>query len=531
MAFMQRFKRGVLLLGFMLVCVFLAACNGEEGGDAAAGDAKGGEKAANKDELVIAVNENFISMDPHNTGDTNSGSAQGAMLEGLLGFDEEGQIIPVLATEYSISDDAKEFTFKLRENVKFHDGEEFNADAVKVSFERIMNDEGLRLNSRGFNLVENIEVVNDHEIKVILKEPYGPMVTRFASAKILSPKLVQEDIDSIPKKPVGTGPFKFVEWVQGDHLTIEKFEDYWEPADRVAKITYKPVPENGSRVAMLKTGEAGLIYPLPAQNMKELSGSDVAEIKTVPSTIANYVSINTFKKPFDDQRVRQAFNYAVNKDAYIKVVKSELGLPLDSIIPSKTIHYEKQELYEHDVEKAKSLLKEAGYADGLDVEIWGNTNSDTMKGMQFIQQQLGEIGVNVEIKSMEEGTLSDEIYGAQTPEEAKLQMWYVSWSSYASDVTNATKPLFHSTSFPPNGANTAYYDNPQADELMDAANSSSDEAEQAKYYAELQETVYKDAPWIFLGVDEIVYGLNKELSGVYVSPTGSIDVRNAAYGQ
>lgn len=528
---MQKFKRGIYLLGLLMVCVFMAACSDEGEGDAAASDAKAGEGAANKDELVIAVNENFISMDPHDTGDTNSGSAQQAMLEGLLGFDEEGQIIPVLATEYSISDDAKEFTFKLRENVQFHDGEAFNAEAVKVSFERIMNDEGLRLNSRGFNLIEKIEIVNDYEVKVILKEPYGPMVTRFASAKILSPKVVQEDVDSIPKNPVGTGPFKFVEWVQGDHLTVEKFEDYWEPADRVAKLTFKPVPENGSRVAMLKTGEAGLVYPLPAQNMKELSGSDVAEIKTVPSTIAHYVSLNTFKKPFDDERVRQAFNYAVNKDAFIKVVKSDLGLPLDSIIPSKTIHYEKQEIYEHDIEKAKSLLKDAGYADGLEVEIWGNTNSDTMKGMQFIQQQLGEIGVKVEIKSMEEGTLSDEIYGAQTPEDAKLQMWYVSWSSYASDVTNATKPLFHSTSFPPNGANTAYYNNPRADELMDAANSSSDEAEQAKYYAELQEKVYQDAPWIFLGVDEIVYGVNKEVSGVSVSPTGSIDVRDAKFGE
>lgn len=539
-------QRGVEEMNFVrnfvwlfAVVLFLVACSSNDESSSSSSDVasdSGTNNEANtsnntgsgdSNELVIGVNENFISMDPHNTGDTNSNSVQSAMLEGLLGFDGEGKIIEVLATEYSVSDDALEYTFKLREGVKFHDGEDFNAEAVKANFERIMNDDSLRLYSRGFNIIKSVDAVSEYEVKVTLTEPYGPMITRFAVAKIISPKMLSEELSEVPKKVVGTGPYQFVEWVQGDHLTIERFDEYWDGSDRVNKITYKPVPENGSRVAMLKTGEAHVIYPVPAQNMAELESNEDVQIKTVPSTIARYVSLNTFKEPLNNEKVRQALNYAIDKDAFLKVVNSGLGVPLDSIIPSKTLFYEKQEMYNYDVEKAKSLLAEAGYADGFEIEIWGNTNSDTMKGMQFIQQQLKNINVKVDIKSMEEATLSDEIYGAQTPEEAKLMMWYVSWSSYPSDVTNATKPLFHSGSFPPNSANTAYYNNPETDKLMDEANSISDETKQASLYSQLQKEIYADAPWIFLGVDEVVYGVRSDVSGVVVNPTGGLDVRDA----
>ncbi|MEH7224952.1 glutathione ABC transporter substrate-binding protein [Bacillus sp. JJ1566] len=519
---MSRSKYWKVLLLVVFSAVFFVGCSSKE---------SGGEKEENskkvEQELVIAVNENFISMDPHNTGDTNSNSVQSAMLEGLLGSDEEGKIIKQLAEDYSISEDALVYTFKLRQGVKFHDGEEFNAENVKANFERIINDDSLRLNSRGFNLIKNIEILSDYEIKVTLKEPYAGMLTRFVSAKILSPKVLEGGSEEIGKKPVGTGPFKFVEWVQGDHLTVERFDEYWDKKDRVKKITYKPVPENGSRVAMLKTGEAHVIYPLPSQNIKELEGNKDVEVQKIPSTIARYVSINTMKEPYDDVRVRQALNYAVSKDAFISVVNAGFGLPLDSIIPSKTLHYEKQEVYEQDIEKAKKLLKEAGLEDGFKAEIWGNTNSDTMKGMQFIQQQLKEIGVDVEIKSMEEGTLSDEIYGAQTPEDTKLQMWYVSWSAFPSDPTNATKPLFYGGSFPPNGANTAYYKNDQVDKWIEEVNKTPDESKQTAIYSDIQSTIYNDAPWIFLGVDEILAGKRTNVEGVFISPTGGINVLDA----
>ena len=512
---------------FSLALIVLVGCSEEENKSDKGNDGVDSSGSSKDEKLVIAVNENFISMDPHNTGDTNSNSVQSAMLEGLLGVDNDGKIINVLAEEHSVSEDALTYSFKLKENVKFHDGEAFNADAVKKNYERIMNDDTIRLNSRGFNNIVSIEVLNEYELTVTLKEPNAGMETRLVSAKILSPKLLEKGTEEIAKNPVGTGPFKFVEWVQGDHLTVERFDDYWDKSDGVKTITYKPVPENGSRVAMLKTGEAHVVYPLPIQNIKEMESNQDIDVVTIPSTIARYVSINTTKGPLSDVKVRQAFNYAVSKEAFISVVNAGYGLPLDSILPSKTLHYKQQKAYDHDIEKAKSLLKEAGYENGFKTEIWGNTNSDTMKGMQFIQQQLKEIGVEVEIKSMEEGTLSDEIYGAQTPEESKLQMWYVSWSAFPSDTTNAVKPLFSSASFPPNGSNTAYYKNGKVDDWITEVNNVVDLSEQEAIYANIQDTIYEDAPWIFLGVDEIITGVRTGVSGVHITPDGGINVNKA----
>lgn len=183
-------------LVFVILCtLLLAACAEKDNSNASNTGEKStteSDTASSKNELVIAVNENFISMDPHNTGDTNSSSVQETMLEGLLGFDADGQIMKVLADDYSISEDALEYTFKLQEGVTFHDGEQFNAEAVKANIERIMNDESLRLYSRGFSLISKVEILGDYEIKVTLKEPYGPMITRFGVAKMISPKMIKE---------------------------------------------------------------------------------------------------------------------------------------------------------------------------------------------------------------------------------------------------------------------------------------------------------------------------------------------------
>ena len=151
-------------------------------------------------------------------------------------------------------------------------------------------------------------------------------------------------------------------------------------------ITFKPVPENGSRIAMLKTGEADFIYPMPTEQVSEVEGDSNIVIDKIDSTIVRYITLNTMKKPYDDLKVRQAINYAIDKDAYIKVVKSGLGSKLKSSMSSMTQHYSEQSGYDYDLEKAKSLLAEAGYPDGFEAELWGENDSETMKGMQFIQR-------------------------------------------------------------------------------------------------------------------------------------------------
>lgn len=518
----NKWIRLMILLGIIVV---VSACSSDANSDNDQGNKGEGDK-----ELTIAIDQNFVTLDPQNAGDTVSIFGTRAMYEGLVGFNEHMEIEPVLAEDYQVSDDALTYTFQLRKDVTFHDGEPFNADAVKANYERIIDEDNDLRAKRNLQYVEKLEVINEYEVAFILNQPFSAMLNKFAMVPFISPKALEDDEKDIALHPVGTGPFKFIEWNQGDSLVLEKYNDYWNAANSDAeKVTFKPVPENGSRAAMLKTGEADFVYPVPQQDIKELESNSDVVIEKTPSTIARYVSINTFKEPFNNEKVRKAMNYAVNKDAYIKVVKNGYGNILDSTMSTETQYYTKQEPYEFNLEKAKDLLTEAGYENGFEAEIWGNTSSETLQGMEFIKQQLAEIGIDVTIKSMEEGTLSDEIYTPQTPKDAKVQMWYVSWSPSSGDADGATRSLFSSEYFPPNGANTAYYNNSDVNTWIHVANETSNIDEQEEIYANIQSTVYREAPWIFLATDTILSGHRKNLEGVYVLPDGSVSIKNAQF--
>ena len=526
-----RGKRWSLVTMLLTFALALSACGGgtKESGGSDAGSSGGGDVKAveksNKD-VVIAINANFITLDPHNASDTHSISASRSMYEGLMGFNEKMELVPVLAESHEISKDGLTYTFKLQKNVKFHDGTDFNAEAVKANLDRIMSEENnLRLR-KSFAKVSEVQTPDDSTVVFTLTEPYNAFLNKMAMALMISPKSITDGAD-LAKNPVGTGPYKFKEWVQGDKLSVVKNEEYrQEGMPKVDSITFRPVPENGSRIAMLKTGEADFIYPLPTEQVQEVEGDSQIVIDKIDSTIVRYITLNTMKKPYDDLKVRQAINYAIDKDAYIKVVKSGLGSKLTSSMSSMTQYYSEQSGYEYDLDKAKALLAEAGYPDGFDAEIWGENDSETVKGMEFIKQQLALVGIKVEPKSMEGATLSDQINSA-TPENAAIQMWYVSWSPSSGDADGATRGLFSSEYFPPAGSNTAYYKNDHVDQWIKDANASIDPEEAKTIYADIQKTIWEDAPWAFMGVDQVVTGKRNYLEGIYALPDGSISVTNA----
>ncbi|MFC9778341.1 glutathione ABC transporter substrate-binding protein [Paenibacillus chitinolyticus] len=519
------------LMLLLIFAVVAAGCGGntETGKESAnTGKSEGTQTVSkNKKDVVIAINANFITLDPHNTSDTHSITGARTMVEGLMGFDENMKVVPVLADSYKISDDGLVYTFTLKQNIKFHDGTDFNAEAVKVNLDRIRDEKNNLKMRKSFAKVSKVEAPDAKTVVITLSEPYNAFLNKMAMALIVSPKALKEQGENIGKNPVGTGSFKFKEWVQGDRLVVVKNPDYWQKdLPKVESITFKPVPENGSRIAMLKTGEADFIYPMPTEQVSQVEGDSNIVVDKTDSTIVRYVTLNTMKKPFDDVKVRQAINYAINKEAYIKVVKSGLGVKLNSTMSSKTQYYSQQSGYDYNVEKAKSLLAEAGYPDGFTAEIWGENDSETMKGMQFIQQQLALVGIKLDVKSMEGGTLSEQINSAATPEQAKIQMWYVSWSPSSGDADGATRGLFSSEMFPPAGANTAYYKNPNVDQWIADANKATDPEKAKSIYADIQKTIWADAPWAFMGVDQVISGKRASLSGVKVLPDGSISVRD-----
>lgn len=523
---------GLISLLALMMLLVLAGCSSDskEGSkDASKEDGKPAEKAKKEGkDIVIAVADNFTGMDPHDTNDTLSGSAQKAMLEGLVGFDKDMNVIPLLAEEYSANAEATEFTFKLRENVKFHDGTPFNAEAVKVNFDRLSDpNSGLKRHSL-YALIEKTEVVNEYEVKFTLSEPFGAMINTFAHPAGLmhSPKALEEFGKEVARNPVGTGAFKFVEWKPSEGLKIEKNEEYWnEGFPKVDSITFKPVSENGSRIAMLQTGEADFIYPVPTEQVEGINGKNGIEVESKPSIVVRYMSMNTLKAPYDDVKVRQALNYAINKEAFVKVVMNDQGTVLDSIIAPDVQFYSKQEPYAFDLEKAQDLLKEAGVEKGFKAKLWGGNSSGAIKAMEFLQQQMAQVGIDVEVVPMESGTISDKIWSVQNPDDAELELYYGGWSPSTGDADWGIRPLVGGKdAFPPMSYNVSYYDNPEVDQLILDGLQTADLDKRAKAYEDAQKLVWDDAPWVFLSADNTLAGKKNYLKGIYLLPDGSLSV-------
>ena len=514
----------------------LAGCGGNAGqtatqtsagGPAAEGtqapsDAPAGTGAAtdsgNGRNLVIAVNNNFITLDTHASRDSLTNSVNEIMYESLVRYDDDLNLVPNLAERYEISDDALVYTFKLKEGITFHDGELLTAEVVKANIDRVMNPDKALRQARTFSYAEEINILDDYTLEVKLRQPYMAFLSRLEAFRIISPAALENE-DKLPKNPVGTGQFRFVEWVEGDHMTVEKNPD-WRNADQIQvdTITFKFVPENGTRVAMLETGEADIIYPMPNEMVSKIEANSDLVLEVRDSTVCRYVTMNQNVKPFNDVRVRQALNYAIDKDAFIAVVKGGYGNKLNSAMSPVLPYYVEHEEYAYNIEKAKELLTEAGYPDGFEATIWGNTESETVRGMNFIEQQLSLIGVKLNVMPLEEGTLSTKVYDT-TPETTELQMWYVSWS--AMDPDNAIRSTFHSEMYPPTGANTNYYKNLTLDEAINNGNASTAFEQQYQYYKIAQDEIWNDAVWVFMGVDQSLLAMNSRVTGAKLSSSGS----------
>jgi glutathione transport system substrate-binding protein len=238
--------------------------------------------------------------------------------------------------------------------------------------------------------------------------------------------------------------------------------------------------------------------------------------------------MNVMKHPYGDLRVRQALNYAVDKAAFAKVVWSGYEDPADSPIPPHLAFHVAQQPWPYDPAKAKQLLSQAGVGDGFDTEIWANTTTIALRAMQFLQQQLGAVGVRVKVTALEAGLLDSKIWSVQKPEDSQLQLYTGAWSSSTGDADWGLRPLFWTQAGPPKLYNVGYYSNKDVDADLEAALATAEPKKRAALYADAQKRIWDDAPWIFLGVDRNLSAQSKKLSGLYMIPDGGLLIEEAA---
>ena len=482
--------------------------------------------------LLVGLVAEPVNLDPPQVTDLNSLRVARRIVETLVTFPEEStQIVPGLAESWTISKDGLTYTFKLRKGVKFHDGTPFNAEAVKFSIERQFNPEH-PANKLGkypfanffFGNVKAVEAMDDSTVRFVLKEPRASFLAVLTSgaASIVSPTAIRKWGADYPLNPVGTGPFRYVSWQRGQQVVLEKNPDYWKGAVKLDRVVYRPIVEDQARLTELMTGAVDLIVGVPPDFVGQLEGSPKVTIAKQVGAHVWYLGINNQKKPFDDKRVRQALNYAVNKDAIVKdVLKGTGAVSKGPVLPNTWGADAALKAYPYDPQKAKQLLAEAGYPNGFTTTLWVPESGSGMQSpvamSTVMQSNLKAVGVNVALQTMEWGAFLAKLRSQEQ------ELFALSWMAGTEDPDMVMYPLLHSSQWTPNGPNRALYKNTRFDELLTQARLVTDQAERAKLYREAQKILVEDAPWIFVDHEVQISASSKRVQGFKLHP--SFDLR------
>lgn len=486
--------------------------------------------AAAQDTVRIAQGLAHNSLNPAEATGLADATVIRVMFEGLVGFDENFDLVPELATSWDVNDDATVFTFQLREGVTFHDGTTFDAHAAKAYYDWVLDPDSV--GSRGRNLltdVVEVEAVEPYALRLTLERPNGALLFNLAlsQSRIASPTSLEEHDSEVGRFPVGTGPFRFVEWEDGQRVVVKAFDNYWGEPAHVEGLEFMLVTNASTRVAMLQSGEVDFVEDLPPQLVDTIEAEANLDVVAVESTFARILQLNTQQAPFDDARVRQALNYAVDTEQLINVVWRGFATPLTSVMPEPVFGHVPQEPYSYNPERARELLAEAGYADGFTMTVLTFTGDEFRTAGQVLQQMFAEVGVTLELNPTERGALVEQIFlpFEENPTEAAL----VGASTATGDADRALTVSFSRDSWPPSANNWSFYDNPEVDALIRAGVETGDPDTRLDIYAEAQEIIWQDAPWVFLYSPNNVAGQVSGLTGVTYLPEKSIDARFARF--
>lgn len=492
-------------------------------------------KSARTD-LVVATLFKITTLDP--MIDSVPYSEIKLLMDPLISLSPEMKPEPGLVTEWKLVDPTT-WELKLRQNVKFHNGDPFTAQDVKFNFDRILNpDTKSRQVPVYYSKVKDTVVVDDFTIRITSKEPWPGMLEAISFMRVAPAKYFQQvGAEAFAQKPVGTGPYKFVEWVKDSYVTLEANNDYWRGAPKIKRVTFRSVVEAPTRLAQLLTGEVDLIDKVPPPDADTVKNNPSLQLQTVRSMNQMFIGLNTFEKPFDDVRVRQAMNYAVNWDEIIQYVLNGYAYRNASSVGALTQGYDPNlKPYPYDPAKAKQLLAQAGYSDGFETTLdgpIGRYNADK-EVAEAIVGQLARVGVRVKYNGSEFNAfftrfLSDAQLpmdnGARGKASAIKGMYLLGCANtVGGDFDLCNRLYFHSK------VRAIYFNTPRLDEMLDAVSSEANREARIQKAQETLKVIQQEAPWVFGYDDAALYGLKKGLTWT-PRPDDFIDVYTASWQQ
>lgn len=502
---MKKFKQMALaLLGSVL---FLTGCG------------SGGSNAGSGDTLIVANGADPVTLDIQATNDQATTRVTRQIFETLINQDDDLNLEPGLATEWEeVEPDL--FEFKLREGVTFHNGEEFTADDVEFTLRRALESPQIG-HIVGAIDPESIEVVDDHTIRFGTKDTFGPFLTHLAhpALGILNQKAVEgagEDYGTTVA--VGTGPFKFVEWITGSEVIAERYDDYWGEAPEIAKIEFKTITDPSVRLIELESGNVHIAYDIAPSDMPAVKENPDLTLLNTPNLGAEYMGFNLQNDtPLQDVKVRKAISHAIDVQGIIDTVYQGVGEQMTGPINELVFGFNPDlKAYTYDVDLAKKYMADAGYPDGgfkLELLV-GDNSQERIQVSQIIAESLSELGIDVTVSQMEWGAF------IEATSKGEGDLFLLGWTTVTTDADYGLYPLFHSDNFGAPG-NRTFYKNERLDELLDQARYSSDQTQREADYQEAQEIIVDEAPWVFLQTRENVSGIRNNVKGFSHHPIGS----------
>ncbi|MEK5186470.1 glutathione ABC transporter substrate-binding protein [Solibacillus sp. FSL W7-1324] len=529
----------MLLLTFTLALVLAACAGGDDSEDTSKDSGDTGtetntdsgttEEAAAGGDLIIAELSDASSLDPHGSNDVPSSNIQSNLYETLVNRDADGELVPGLAESWTQVDDLT-WEFKLKTGVTFHDGEEFNAEAVKASFDRLLDPKVASPRAFLFEMVTDVKVVDESTVQFVTEYPFSPLLAHLThnGGSIISPKSIEEDYaameaDSsvnagsvIGTNPVGTGPFKFESWTPGTEIKLVKFEEYAGTPAHIDSVTFKVVPESATRVAELQSGYAHIIGAVEPGQVANVNSFDGASVLETASSSLTYLGFNTEKEPFNDPKVRQAISKAIDRPTLIEGIYEGFGIPaISPLAPGIFGYTEDVTSMAYNMDEAKALLAEAGYADGFKTTIWTNDNPARQQVAIVLQEELKKLNIQAEIEVMEFGSYLEKTAAGEH------DMFILGWSNPTGDADYGLYALFHSSQHGDPG-NRSFFTSEKVDELLEKGRREADPTAREAIYKEALQLISDESPMAFVlhpytltGVSDKVSGFNVGTDSIY----------------
>ena len=488
-----------------------------------------GEGVGSYNEVVFIQHADAITLDPHGNNDTASMAVSGQIFESLTAFNENGDLIPWLAHDFFVVDDYT-WEFNLRQGVYFHDGEPFNAEAVRISFERLLNPYNASPRAFLLNMITYVNVVDDYTIQLTTEFPFSPLPLNLAhgAGQIISPVAIAYEESggaTVSDNPIGTGPFVLANRVHGYVVEMVRNENYWGTPVAFTYLTFRPIPDPATRLAVMESGAAN-VFIATAADVTLFEGNPNFDLQIVQSSRQEYLGFNTQVEPFTDVRVRRAISMLIDREAILYGIAEGQGIIADGPISPVVVHAPvpgSLVVPPHDVEAARELLAEAGFPNGFDTTIYVSyTNALNVTTAQIVQAWLGEVGINAAINQLSWGATLE-----ATGEGTHQGLFLLGWTTLTGDADYSVFSVFHSES-PGHSGNRTHYRNPELDELLEAARVSTNPEERDILYTEISQLLIDEAPMVFLFYPTFPF-VTQGVDGLLVDFNGIPFFRNVSF--